>query len=100
MVAGAPLYPRRLRAFKSVESMVMNNRASLTLVDSNMKRHKEMEILYVRSSNNGVARSRTYSLIHVQLRVPSKPELDRPITLSFSNGGGLVLLRVTDISVV
>jgi hypothetical protein len=80
--------------------MVMNNRASLTLGDSNMKRHKEMEILEDRSSNNGVARSRTYSLIHVHLRVSGKPEFDRPITLSFSNGGGLVLLRVTDISVV
>jgi hypothetical protein len=78
----------------------MNNRASLTLGDSNMKRHKEVETLEVRSSNNGVACSRTYSLIHVHLRVSSKPEFDRPFTLSFSNGGGLVLLRVSDISMV
>lgn len=78
----------------------MNSRASLTLGDSNMKRHKEVETLKVRSSNNGVARSRTYSLIHVYLRVSSKPEFDRSFTLSFSNSGGLVLLRAADISVL
>jgi len=100
VIAGAPLYPRRLRAFKSVESMVMNNRASLTLGISNMKRHKEVETLETRSLNNGVARSRTYSLIHVHLGVSSKPEFDRSFTFSFSNRGGLMLLRVADISMM
>lgn len=43
----APLYPRRLRAFRSVERIVMNNRASLTLGDSKMRRHNEIETLRV-----------------------------------------------------
>lgn len=43
--AEAPLYPRRLRAFRSVERIVMNNRASLTFGDSKMRRHSEVETL-------------------------------------------------------
>jgi hypothetical protein len=49
---GAPLYPRRLRDLRSVERMVMNKRASLTLGDSKMKRHKEVETLRTSNKRN------------------------------------------------
>lgn len=38
-------YPHCLRAFRSVESMVMNNKESLAFGDRNMIRHNEVEIL-------------------------------------------------------
>jgi hypothetical protein len=41
------LYPRRLSALRSVDSIVMNNSASLTFGASNSKRHKEIEISYI-----------------------------------------------------
>lgn len=78
----------------------MNNRESLALGDSNMKRHNEVETLQVRSSNNGVARSRISLLIHVHLRVSSKPEFDWPSTISLSDRRGIVLLRVVGVSMV
>jgi len=45
ILADAPLYPRRFRALRSVDSMVMNNKASLTFGASNSKRHKEIATL-------------------------------------------------------
>jgi hypothetical protein len=38
-------YPHCLRAFRSVESMVMNNKESLAFGDWNMIRHNEVETL-------------------------------------------------------
>jgi hypothetical protein len=78
--------------------MVMNNNESLAFGDWNMIRHNEVEIL--EDIKQRRARSRTYSLIHVHLLVPSKPEFDRPFSLLFSNRGGLMTLRVADISMV
>jgi hypothetical protein len=40
-------YPHCLRAFRSVESMVMNNKESLVFGAWNMIRHNEVEILHV-----------------------------------------------------
>jgi hypothetical protein len=45
IIINAPLYPRRLRDLRSVESMVINSRASLTFGASNSKRHKEVATL-------------------------------------------------------
>ena len=103
MAGEAPLYPHCLRTFRPVERMVMNDKASLALGDSNMIRHNEVEILEVidqrRESFTTVVYSR-YSLIHIYLLVLSKPEFDCTLSITLSDRGGLVTLRATDISMV
>jgi hypothetical protein len=91
-------YPHCLSAVRSVESMVMSHKESLAFGNWNMIRHNEVEILEDIKSDED--RSRAYSLIHVRLLVPSKPQFDRPIALSFSNRGGLMTPRVADISML
>ena len=78
--------------------MVINNKVLLSLGDSNMIRHNEVEIL--KAVNQRRNSFTTDSLIHVHLLVLSKPELNRTFPLSFSDRGGLVTLRVADISMV
>lgn len=41
-----PLYPRRLRARKSVERIVINSSASLALGTSKMTRHSDIATLF------------------------------------------------------
>lgn len=85
----------------SVERIVMNKRASLALGDSKMKRHKEVETLKTLSKRDHLpTQSREHSLIHVYLRVSSKPELDRAPAIPFSDCGRLVTLRVADVSMM
>jgi len=43
----SPLYPRLRKARRSVDSIVMNSKASLTLYVSKSKRHKEVATSYI-----------------------------------------------------
>lgn len=83
----------------SVERIVMNKRASLTLGDSKMRRHNEVEILKKHQTNT-TTRPREHILIHVHLRVSGKPELNRAPAFPFSDCGRFITFNMADVSIL